>query len=403
MNSALPVRPTSPSSYRRYWLPELIVLLSLALLSTVPFWVSNLDMQVARLFYHPEDTANQWPLSHQPLWQLLFHAAPVISGVLLLGSILVLALARYSPRLARNRSHALFVLLSVLLGPGLVINGILKNDWGRPRPHHVQTLGGDMQYVPPGAIGVPGRGWSFPCGHSSVGFVYGIFWFIWRRRRPRLAAAALAASIALGTLLGICRMAAGAHFLSDVLWSAWLPWLIALLLYYFVLRVPQRELAPVVPAPQRRLLPLVGYSLLTSAMLFGLAMATPQNTTVHFIPSQHQLNGVAGLALDIGRGDVKLVLDDRFNGIAMEARYRGFGLPSNRLDRQSRIQNDVLHYRLQPEGLYSEFNGQVTVTIGAGAPDMVKINTGHGDIRVVGTQDPRMRLVLNAPNGVVER
>ena len=407
MSSTASAIPAPPSAYRRYWLPDLLVLWALALLSTVPFWVGNLDMRVARLFYHPENPGNPWPLQHLALSQFLFHAAPFITGLLLFGALFVLAFSRFSQALARRRIHALFVLLAVLLGPGLVVNTLLKNDWGRPRPHHVATLGGDMQYVPPGAIGVPGRGWSFPCGHASIGFIYGVFWLIWRRRRPRLAAAALAGSTALGLLLGFGRMTAGAHFLSDVLWAAWLPWLIALLLYYFVLRVPQREQAlavgAVVPLPRHRLAPMLGYTLLAVAILFGLSMATPQDNIVHYAPTAHQLAGMDGLHLDVGRGDVELVLNRHFQGIAMRAHYQGFGLPSNKLAQQCRLRDGVLRYRLKPEGLYSEYNGRLTVTVGSGAPGRIRITAAHGDIRVIGPRDPRLQLVLNAPNGTVER
>lgn len=40
--------------------------------------------------------------------------------------------------------------------------------------------------------------------------------------------AALAGGLLAGALMGYGRMAQGAHFLSHVLWSAWLAWAVAL-------------------------------------------------------------------------------------------------------------------------------------------------------------------------------
>ena len=54
-----------------------------------------------------------------------------------------------------------------------------------------------------------------------MGYYLTVFYFIFRRRR-RIGALALAAALAYGTMVGYGRMLAGAHFPSDVLWSAWL-------------------------------------------------------------------------------------------------------------------------------------------------------------------------------------
>jgi len=68
-----------------------------------------------------------------------------------------------------------------------------------------------------------------------------IFYFVYRRRLPAIARGWLAFSIILGMTIGVGRMAAGAHFLSDVLWSGYICYLVALAVYYFALRIPNRE------------------------------------------------------------------------------------------------------------------------------------------------------------------
>ncbi|KPK38341.1 MAG: hypothetical protein AMJ69_08705 [Gammaproteobacteria bacterium SG8_47] len=232
---------TALATYRRYWLPELVIVLLLMLLTTVVFWNSDLDLRMARLFYDATNPEQSWPTGQNSLWQFLYDSAPTATGILVVGALLVAIGASLSERLRRLRIYAVFILAAVVVGPGLVVNSIFKDHWGRPRPRQVIEFGGDLEYLPPLMKGQSGQGRSFPSGHSSVGFVFAAFWFIWRRRRLPWALAALGFALTYGGLLGTARMVAGGHFLSDVLWSAYLTFLTSLLLYYFVLRIPQRE------------------------------------------------------------------------------------------------------------------------------------------------------------------
>ena len=232
----------SPQPRRPDWLPDALVLALVALIGTVPFWLTDLDIRLASLFWHPE-LDNPWIEAEEPLWSFLYIAAPMAMGLVLLGGLLVLAGGRLWTGMRRLRPYAVLVIATALIGPGLLINGVVKDQWGRPRPHQVEPLGGTREYLPPLKPGEPGKGKSFPSGHSSVGFMLGVFFLIWHRRRPWLAWTALAGAIGFGLLLGVGRMAAGDHFLSDVIWSAVFVYGVALLLYYGVLRIPQKEAA----------------------------------------------------------------------------------------------------------------------------------------------------------------
>jgi hypothetical protein len=66
------------------------------------------------------------------------------------------------------------------------------------------------------------HGKSFPCGDAAVGFALGAFGCVLRRRRPAAARIAVAAAVLAGLAIGTARIAAGAHFLSDVLWAGFL-------------------------------------------------------------------------------------------------------------------------------------------------------------------------------------
>jgi membrane-associated PAP2 superfamily phosphatase len=124
------------------------------------------------------------------------------------------------PALQPARLISAYLLLVLLLGPGLLVNGALKGHWGRHRPREVVQFGGGEEFQPLGAGSLNGDGKSFPSGHASMGFL----WFapavcLWRSRR-RMAVGMSALALLHGGVMGAARMAQGAHWLSDIVWSA---------------------------------------------------------------------------------------------------------------------------------------------------------------------------------------
>jgi membrane-associated PAP2 superfamily phosphatase len=206
---------------------ELIILLTLMITTTLLFWFTDLDIKAAALFYHPENSGDVWPERHWWLWRLLFdYAFPftVVAGV---AALLMYALSHFHERTRRYRRQALYVLLVVLIGPGLLVNLVVKDHWGRPRPMHIQQFGGEYQYIPPVQIGhTPDK--SFVCGHCSVGYSFFALYFLSKNYRVLY----FGLTLALAWIMGFTRMTSGGHFLSDILWSGYLVFLVAFLLYY---------------------------------------------------------------------------------------------------------------------------------------------------------------------------
>lgn len=376
---------------RRPWFAEALTLLALAVLITAVFAATPLDIAVARLFYRAA-SPDPWPLAAREPWSLLYAAAPWITASLVLAGLALLAAGRLR-RQDRQRRAALLLLLALAIGPGLLVNGVFKDHWARPRPREILQLGGALSYVP---APLPGRsgGASFPCGHCSVGFLYGAGWWIWRRRRPAWARASLGLGIAAGLALGLGRMAAGAHFLSDVLWSALLAYGVCHVLTYHVLHLEVDD--GDAGAPAQRLHPLWMRLAAPAAVLGGVAVLVALFVTAHGtrvsarIPLASLPQAPRALEFDARAADVQIVLMDTPAGtpaseISVAGELHGFGLPGSRLEAGYELLPRpvaTLRYRFEQSGRFTDLGGYATVLLPAAAVERLVVRLDRGNIVV---------------------
>jgi lipid A 4'-phosphatase len=228
----IPVTATTGRRPDLEWRRGAILLLAAAIVTTALFAFTPLDIDAAKIFYDSR-SLDHWPLAGRMPWVALYRAAPWLTAGLLIWALaaIVRGIAARDDTLRRE---GIVILLSLALGPGLSANIILKDHWHRPRPREVAALGGRMPYVPAPLRGAGGA--SFPCGHCTVGFLYGAGWWLWRRRRRLRAAASLTAGVLAGSVLGVERMVAGGHFLSDIVWAALIVFGVTHAVYHFVFR-----------------------------------------------------------------------------------------------------------------------------------------------------------------------
>lgn len=165
----------------------------------------------------------------QLLRSLLWNAATLVAlaSALALGlSAFLGASARVSPRIWA------FATLMFVLGPGLIVNGILKTFWGRARPRDIEAFGGNLQFTPPvGLTDECARNCSFVSGEAAsavtLAIVIGVL--LWHRLPQGAIRRGIVALLVLLALTGSgLRVAMGGHFLSDVLFAALIVWALAL-------------------------------------------------------------------------------------------------------------------------------------------------------------------------------
>lgn len=198
---------------------------------TLMFRVTDLDLTIEHFFYVP---GAGWVYNDLAVCSLLYRYGTVPAFVLFCSSIVVLAVSFWNKNASPYRIKALFFVLLMVLGPGLVVNVVFKDYWGRPRPRQVEDLGGKERPLKVLVKGEAGKGKSFPSGHASMGFYLFAPYFVFRRSSRKLAGAFLLTGLSCGLLMGVVRMAQGGHFASDVVWAGGFVYLCGLALYYLL-------------------------------------------------------------------------------------------------------------------------------------------------------------------------
>lgn len=159
-------------------------------------------------------------------WVARFGEWPAWAVLLGLVSLSLVPRLRASPRLAALAPLTRAMVALALLHP-LLITQALKHGWGRIRFRNLAPGSLDFSpfYHPTG----PGTGESFPSGHVAMAFVLCLVPFYLARRGQRPWLAWLGVLI-YGLIVVGGRILAGAHYLTDCLFSAGLSMLLAALL-----------------------------------------------------------------------------------------------------------------------------------------------------------------------------
>jgi lipid A 4'-phosphatase len=213
---------------------DLLILFAIgALLVAIP----QVDLAVTGLFYDPQLGFHLRPLL---VVRVLYSSVWWISAAVLVGTLGFLiaswTLYRQRAEIGAQRRAALYLLLVMLIGPGLLVNGVFKDHWGRARPSQVVEFGGNKQFT---RAALPAdqceKNCSFVSGHASVGFFFVSLAFLCPRRRERW----LTIGTVAGLGIGLVRIVQGGHFFSDVLFAGIVAYLTARVLHAVMFRSNQ--------------------------------------------------------------------------------------------------------------------------------------------------------------------
>ncbi len=188
----------------------LIICGGLVLWPGIDLWASGLFYRAGAGFFWGDWAP--FRLVHQGLPYAVIGFGAAVAAAL------IAALWLRRPILGLDAKAACFLLLSLALGPGLIVNTIFKDHWGRARPAQIIEFGGDKKFTPAFRPSDQCQhNCSFPAGDPAMGYYLVSAAFLIPAARQRRQG--IAAAVTLGAALGVVRIAQGGHFLSDVVAS----------------------------------------------------------------------------------------------------------------------------------------------------------------------------------------
>jgi lipid A 4'-phosphatase len=204
-----------------------IFLASFALFAVVVTTFPAIDLYIAGYFFRANSFArDQW-------WQTAAHNGLNYFLIITFGG--VLALYGYNRVFKKNvwnvnGRKVLFLLLVLAIGAGLIVNVLLKDNFGRARPRDIAEFGGQKIFTPAFVVSHECRtNCSFSSGDSAGAFYALALVMALRRRRTLFLAA-----FAFGALVSLGRISSGAHFFSDTMTSFFVMLIVSDVLYYYV-------------------------------------------------------------------------------------------------------------------------------------------------------------------------
>jgi len=219
----------------------LIAIVIVAAVTAIVFAVApRLDLNIAMYFHHYQ--ASDAAQRINPVFAFLrdVNYKLVILAVVLpvIAFVIKLAWPKW-PMLIRPRA-AILMVAAMLIGPGLVVNGILKDQWARPRPGEVTEFGGPLAYKP----------WYDPSGEcrSNCSFVSGesasAFWLLAPAAAvpPPWTIPTVVGATVWASVIAFSRVFTTGHFFTDAVFAAALVslvvWLMHGLLYRWAATAP---------------------------------------------------------------------------------------------------------------------------------------------------------------------
>ncbi|SON57326.1 PAP2 (acid phosphatase) superfamily protein [Hartmannibacter diazotrophicus] len=210
--------------------PILWLAVATTVLSLVFVLFPEIDLAASRLFYVDGEG---FPVSGIAFFSSLRRLGQAVTRAMVIVPLVALLVPFLfsGARFLLSAKSALFLLLSMAVGPGFIVNVVLKGEWGRARPREITEFGGTFDFS---------RAWeivhycqsncSFVSAEAAASMQVMALALIcppaWRR-------SVAIGAFAFALVMSVNRMAFGGHFLSDVT----IAWLLTLWVMFAVHRL----------------------------------------------------------------------------------------------------------------------------------------------------------------------
>jgi len=319
-------------------------------------------------------------IQYKPVWDFIYRFGIFPGYFLAFCGLIMISLSYWNKKYIRFRKISLLLVFTIIVGPGILVNLVLKDHTGRPRPREISEFGGTENYLCICEVAKNNEGKSFPCGHCSMGFYLAIPYLFYRGRKRILAHIFLVIGLGYGILIGIARMMAGGHFASDVVWAGGLTWGIALIGYYLFRLDKPIEINALSDTEQkmraRRATLVIG--ILLPIITIGLLLATPYFSEKYFDVSRSKLSSFHCKVVEL---DLKDAVVNISTGMSFHLDYKvnAFGFPNSKI-RGLWVSGDTSHYIIQDMGWFTEVKNVVNIEFPAIDTISWLVRVNHGKI-----------------------
>ncbi|MCB1062972.1 MAG: phosphatase PAP2 family protein [Verrucomicrobiae bacterium] len=368
-------------------------------------WLTSGDRELAFQKSVFDSESGEWLIGQRPFWRFLYEFASLPVLAVCTAAIVVLMLSFRRPAVRAWRRVAWYSLAMLVLGPGLIANLWMKDNWGRPRPREISEFGGRSLYERVFELDFVGAGKSFPCGHATMGFYFLGAYFLLRRRFPGWSLVVLVAALLWGGLIGYTRMLQGGHFATDVVWAAVVMWLSGAILFR-VFRLNRQVLDPPKSsdAGTAQKIPWwakVGAAVAVIAVVIGLSLATPYRAVRHLIPVEKAAD-VAEIkgSITLSLGSIDIVPAE---GLTIDGEAWGHGVPTSQIAERWEESTETdgiwrFKYFQRISGRFTEIAQDLTIGMPWDRVEFLKLDLGPGETRMtlpVGPEPVKIELFLN--------
>ncbi len=207
------------------------------LLAAIFIKFPQIDIYVSGLFYIE---GQKFYLKENSILMFLHNSVTYVTTFMavLWISLIIATSIKKRPVFGLSRIRAIYLLLALIIGPGIVVNAIFKDQWGRARPSQIEMFGGKSEFTPAFIISDQCESnCSFVSGDPSVGF----YLLALALAIPRYRKLFICASLSAGVVLSATRIIQGGHFLSDTIFSGIFTFTVIYLLYIALLKVEAKQ------------------------------------------------------------------------------------------------------------------------------------------------------------------
>lgn len=219
-----------------FYLPR--ILIPLFLFAVFAPWSARIDLMISNYFFVDGH------FSTTPFVLFMYQYGIFPTWVVIGLADIAFIVSFFKARWKKWRVPALYLILVLGVGSGVLIHFALKDHWGRPRPRQVIEYGGNQTfkpfYEPHWDNKEPSK--SFACGHCSMGFFFFAVMLLGKAYQNRyIYYGGMATAWILGGALSYARIAQGGHFFSDVVASALIMWITVVIFFPLIGNVYERR------------------------------------------------------------------------------------------------------------------------------------------------------------------